>query len=204
MNIVDIKAKISDRMKTLPAYLQEAINDSGWEKKIFNIGKKYNLHIDDLDYLEVELAGSLVGVSDQFSFAESLKKTLGLSDEIVDNIIKDINEQIFNGIREKIKEDVNNKTDKGGDITASEKDTLKNAGVGIGEEEDLPVEPQQEKNTSDKKEEEEFVEIPDGLEKEESETGSNSNLNTSIFKTKTSTVEDKNEIKIDPYREPIE
>lgn len=201
MNDIDFKKKIEERLAELPESLSLAIKESNWERAVFDIGNKYNLHIDDIGILQNELILVLTGIVHPDEFKKVLTDELGLDVDKSESIISDINEIVNQKIKDKIKKILEEKESS---INEFEKDTLKNAGVGIGEEEDLPVEPQQEKNTSDKKEEEEFVEIPDGLEKEESETGSNSNLNTSIFKTKTSTVEDKNEIKIDPYREPIE
>lgn len=192
------KRQAVEEMKAqMPPKIKEAIESSGWERKIFDIGRKYSLHIDDLAELQEELELAMFGISNQESFEYRLK-SLGVDDETADKIIVDINSQIFSIIREKIKEDVLfDEREKYSRDSLDDVDikTMKKAGVSLGGDEDDDEEPQEDlvettTSANDTPAEEE-VEVPlppiqDNNQKQE-------NIKTEAVQPS-----------IDPYREPIE
>lgn len=192
------KRQAVEEMKAqMPPKIKEAIESSGWERKIFDIGRKYSLHIDDLAELQEELELAMFGISNQESFEYRLK-SLGVDDETADKIIVDINSQIFSIIREKIKEDVLfDEREKYSRDSLDDVDikTMKKAGVSLGGDEDDDEEPQEDlvettTSANDTPAEEEVeVHLPpiqDNNQKQE-------NIKTEAVQPS-----------IDPYREPIE
>lgn len=192
------KRQAVEEMKAqMPPKIKEAIESSGWERKIFDIGRKYSLHIDDLAELQEELELAMFGISNQESFEYRLK-SLGVDDETTDKIIVDINSQIFSIIREKIKEDVlfdEREKYSGDSLDDVDIKTMKKAGVSLGGDEEDDKEPQEDlaetkTSTNDTLAEEEvevlLPPIQDNNEKQE-------NVKTEVVQPS-----------IDPYREPIE
>lgn len=206
----DIKQIIDERMLKLPPTLKEAIDSSDWERKIFDIGKKYSLHIDDLEYLETELSATIVGLSDRNEFAESLKTHLGLKDNVVEGIITDINNKIFEGIREKLQgkmsEDGSDKMENSSVVMSpTEKRVLKKAGVFVGED------TQEDEATGHSNEPQAVPSVPTPQNSpaakvsEPKQEEQKTPMSGGVFKTQSATPAPSEELKsIDPYREPID
>lgn len=100
----DVQNSIQNHMNTLPDYMQEAIHASGWERKILAIGRKYGLHIDQLDVLQTELSLVILGLSDRDEFVREVTHEAGISSQIMNGIVSEINHDIFEPIRERLHE----------------------------------------------------------------------------------------------------
>lgn len=90
---------IQQHMKKLPEGVQQAIRLSGWERKILDIGRKYGLHVDQMEILQTELSLAILGLSPRDEFVREVKREAGIPTEQLNEIIGDINHQIFEPIR---------------------------------------------------------------------------------------------------------
>lgn len=98
----DVKQKIEEQLSTLPRIMQEAIRTSGWERKVFDICKHYNMHVDEIGRVADELGMVLVGFSSPDDFKTKLKSYLGNASR-VEELIEDINKRIVSHIHDFIK-----------------------------------------------------------------------------------------------------
>ena len=91
-------------MDTLPSYVQSAIHSSDWERKILNIGRKYGLHVDQLEILQTELSLAVLGLSDRQEFVHEVMKEARVNKETMDLMVGEINRDIFIPIREALRQ----------------------------------------------------------------------------------------------------
>lgn len=90
---------IQEHMKKLPEGVQQAIRLSGWDRKILDIGRRYGLHVDQMEILQTELSLAILGLSKREEFVQEVKHEAGIPTEQLNEIIGDINHQIFEPIR---------------------------------------------------------------------------------------------------------
>lgn len=207
---LEFKKQIEERMQEIPEALAKAIKVSGWEKIVFDIGRKHSLHVDDIGQLQNELIMVLVGIVHPDEFRSVVVNEIGISADKAGMIIEEINTQVNEKIKNALKSEINHEEI----ITESDHEVMRKAGVGVGES--LLEE--------DKKEEV-------GIEEEEEVSVSPSELNkitpnpvkvgvspevpapqvktpapSQIFKSKTSEISAEGKPKgfFDPYREPVE
>lgn len=91
---------IHEHMKKLPEGVQGAIRASGWERKILDIGRKYGLHVDQMEILQTELSLAILGLSKREDFIGEVKREAGIPTEQLNEIVAEINLQIFEPIRD--------------------------------------------------------------------------------------------------------
>jgi hypothetical protein len=93
------KQQIIDAYNKLPNDIQEAIKSVGFGHSVQEIGKKYKLHIDQLGELEDETTLVMLGVVHPMDFLSDIKFRLEIDDKKTNDIVHDINEQIFKPIK---------------------------------------------------------------------------------------------------------
>ncbi len=141
---IDFKRKIEERMQEIPAPLARAIQESGWENIVFDIGRKYNLHVDDIGEMQNELILVLVGITHPEEFRSILLNEIRIPSDKIDLIINDLNVQINEKIKNSLKkhldieesevEEVKEESLKSQTADDHEKKVLKKAGVSFGDE----------------------------------------------------------------------
>ncbi len=94
-----VEQKLDDRFSKLPEETQNAIKLSGYEASLYEISKKYNLTVSQMDILGKSVTNVLSGTVSSEEFPNSIKY-LNLPTEKFTTIINDINEKIFIKIRE--------------------------------------------------------------------------------------------------------
>lgn len=99
-----LKKTISDHMKTLPRDVQDAINASSWERKVLTIGRRHGLHVDQLEILQTELSLAVLGLADREEFVQETMREARIDRQSMEKIVKDINEEIFEKIRNYLKQ----------------------------------------------------------------------------------------------------
>lgn len=100
----DTQKIIQEQFKTLPKTLQDAILTADLPGKMKMISEKHKLHIDKAAIFENETMLIMLGLENHTDYADNLKKEMGISDEVAQEITKDVNDQIFLPIRESLKE----------------------------------------------------------------------------------------------------
>ena len=83
----------------LPTEVLEAITSSDVNEKVESIGKKYNLHIDQLGELVDEVGLVMLGLQKSSLFVSDLCDRLSIDRKIADNITADITKDVISLIR---------------------------------------------------------------------------------------------------------
>jgi hypothetical protein len=93
---------IEKHYKALPNDLREAIKDKHIEESIFAIGKKRGLHIDNLGILLIEVHNFILGITNPRDFKHQLTKSLSIDSSAADDLIDDLNREIFLPVRDSL------------------------------------------------------------------------------------------------------
>jgi hypothetical protein len=96
---IDLERQIQQRLAELPADVQTAIRSSDQGPKLQTIGKKYNLHVDQIGKLEDETLLVMLGFADPGEFSEHLIKELSVAPQEAVAIATDVSNEIFMPIR---------------------------------------------------------------------------------------------------------
>lgn len=96
--------QLEERYNQLPEAVKEAMYAVETADKIMAIGKKYNLHIDQIGLLAEETGLVMLGLTPYYQFMDNIQKKLGVNRAASENITLDINTEIFLPIREFLKQ----------------------------------------------------------------------------------------------------
>ncbi len=92
-------------MKTLPPFIRNYLSEGKYTAVAQGLMAKYNLRIDQGGILERELVLLLMGIENPAEFTKSLIDEAKIVDKMtVDNIVRDINDQIFVPLRKQEEE----------------------------------------------------------------------------------------------------
>lgn len=94
---------IKERFDALPKMIQEVILSTNYEETLLEIGKKYNLNVEQLGILERETTLVMMGLTPTKDFETELTRELNVDKIKGFQIVKDINEKVFLKIRELLK-----------------------------------------------------------------------------------------------------
>jgi hypothetical protein len=100
----NLKNTIDEHMKSLPHDVQEAIHGSSWERKILEIGRKYGLHVDQLEILQTELSLAVLGLVGRDEFVRETMREAHIPKQTMELMVFDINRDIFEPIRDRLKQ----------------------------------------------------------------------------------------------------
>lgn len=99
----EIKKAIIERFNNLQPEIQEAIMDSNYEKNLYDVGKKYNLTIEQMGELEFNTTLVMLGQTHPDDYNKELLEDLKIPEEKINLIVSDINEIVLKPIRELLK-----------------------------------------------------------------------------------------------------
>ena len=92
--------QLEERFQKLPPPLKDAVLSPDTADKIFDIGKKNGLSIEQIGILAEETGRIILGLTHPEEFAASLKDRLAVSDVVCQAIAADINHQILFPLRD--------------------------------------------------------------------------------------------------------
>src|SRR3989344_6460619 len=95
--------KILEKYDALPDDLKTALFSSAVTNNILGIGRKYGLHVDKAGELADETGLVMLGITPPGEFIRNLAKRLELDPEKAKAIAEEINQQIFQPVRESLK-----------------------------------------------------------------------------------------------------
>lgn len=98
------KEKIDEQYKKLPDALKDAIFSVDVASKIFDIGKKFALTIEETGFLGEEAGYVMLGLVHPNDFAKSTQARINIDEEEIQQIAKEVNTQVFYPIRELFKQ----------------------------------------------------------------------------------------------------
>lgn len=146
------KEIIREHYNRLPEEVKEFMESEETIKKILDVGKKYQLHMDQINGLSSEVGYVLHGIEKSTDFVGNLTKYVGISEDVANLITYDLNQEIFSKIREELQ-----KVDQGlGQTTTGEGEAAgpkqmfeqKMAGVSNVPKQEVAVEAKTEDNKS--------------------------------------------------------
>ncbi len=97
-------SQIEKRYNQLFKDIKEMISSSETTQEIFNIGSRAKLHIDQRGELADETGLLMLGLTKPNEYVGNLKKRLGISQLLAEQIAKEINEKVLYKIRDSVKE----------------------------------------------------------------------------------------------------
>jgi len=95
--------QIQQRFESLPEDIKEAISSIDTTNTILEIGKTNNIQIDEMGELVDETSMVMLGFTKTSDFVSNIESRLGVSKEIAEKLVKEINEKILLKIRESLK-----------------------------------------------------------------------------------------------------
>ncbi len=100
----DLAAKIETRIAELPENIRQAIQSTDLDMRIQAIGKKHQLHIDQIENLGQEIYLTMLAFADPNKFIDSMQEQLNIAKEKAETISVDVNNEIFMPIRDSMKQ----------------------------------------------------------------------------------------------------
>ncbi|KKQ28017.1 MAG: hypothetical protein US45_C0055G0009 [Candidatus Nomurabacteria bacterium GW2011_GWA1_37_20] len=99
----DIIKTIKEKFDSLPESIQEMILSTHYQETLIEIGKQYQLNVEQLGILERETTLVMMGLTPTTNFEAELTRELHVDTVKGSQVVKDINEKIFLKIRELLK-----------------------------------------------------------------------------------------------------
>lgn len=96
----NLQSILDNRLRYLPPITGQAIMSVDWSTKIIDIGRRYGLHIDDIEELQNVILKSMTGLMSPIDFENNLISATAVSSATAEQMIDDINEQIFEPIHQ--------------------------------------------------------------------------------------------------------
>ena len=90
-----MKSVYEEQLLELPAINQEALKSFDWQKKLFEVARKYGLHIDQTEDFWTETMLVLVGLESADVYRDKLMTELAVSPTDAEKITIDVNTEIF-------------------------------------------------------------------------------------------------------------
>ena len=103
-----LKKIIHDELVVLPEKVSKAINSVDWVEICNNVGLKYLLTDDEINKLQTEVLLVLINMEYLNDLKLNIENHIKTSKEAAEVMEKELTEQIFNPINNKIKEDIKN------------------------------------------------------------------------------------------------
>jgi hypothetical protein len=98
----ELQQKMNEEIAKLPRYNQEAINSIDWDNISWKIGKSNLLTESEINDLQIETGLVLIGLSELDLFVINVEKNTGTTKVQSEKIAKEIYEEIFKPIAEKM------------------------------------------------------------------------------------------------------
>ncbi len=98
----EIKKIIEDRLKKLPEETVNSLNEIRWIDELLKISRENNFNQDQEDSFITESTVAILGIEDLDKYPENLSENVGLDDDTVVKIAKEVDEKILTPLNEKI------------------------------------------------------------------------------------------------------
>lgn len=95
-----LQSMLDNRLRYLPEITGRAIASIDWSSKLITIGKKYGLHIDDMEDFQTVVLKSMIGLVPPEQFETEIISAVALSPVDTEKIIHEINDQVFEPIHD--------------------------------------------------------------------------------------------------------
>src|SRR5258708_445719 len=93
--------KLDEKFQSVPRDIRLALSSPQFVEKIFAVGKKHELLLDETETLSETVALIMLGLLPREQFQEKMRE-LGIPEETITALTKDINENVFAPIKESL------------------------------------------------------------------------------------------------------
>ncbi len=97
-----IEGELKTRFELLPTELQQVILSSDYQMKLFEIAKKHKLTYEKLGQLELETTMVILGMTPPDEYKAEVAEQMQIAGADLDNVVMEINDQVFQPIRDKL------------------------------------------------------------------------------------------------------
>lgn len=98
-----ISRPISPKFNSLPENLKSVIAESDYQNKVYALGRKYNLSIDEMGVLEEVVTRIMLGTLPANNLENEIKYKIEIPEDKAKELIEELNNSIFKNIRELLK-----------------------------------------------------------------------------------------------------
>jgi hypothetical protein len=116
----DEEEDLDPRLSSLPQNVQDAIINSGYQKKLYEIGTKHKLQVSQMAALEEVTVKFISGAISPTKYESDVALATELPATAVKEIAQEVNDTILVSIRENMQEAEKSKTESGADVEARE------------------------------------------------------------------------------------
>jgi len=113
--------EIKKKFALLPKDIQTTLSSIEVDKKIQNIGKKYDLHIDQIGLLGEIVGFVLLGFTPRKNLIAEVKKELEINSTQASLIVSSVDNEIFKPVRESMEKIESPENTKGEDVAPTQK-----------------------------------------------------------------------------------
>lgn len=113
---IDSKEILNERFSQLPEVIQDIILQSNWKDVIRRLTNTYNLHIDQGGSLEAITLLTMLGLEDPKDYINNLKEEVKVTDSLAKEIAKEIENNVFQKIRESVMRETTGEKEGGVEI----------------------------------------------------------------------------------------
>src|SRR5437868_2887280 len=94
--------ELKNKYDSLPNDVKQAIDSSDVALKLEDLGKKYDLHMDQIGILEEEVGKVMLGITHPDEFVDVIEQKLNIDTDKAIALTTDVNMEIFLSIRESL------------------------------------------------------------------------------------------------------
>jgi hypothetical protein len=98
----NLQSILDNRLRYLPEIVGKAINSIDWATELIIIGKKYGIHIDEMEEFQTAVLKSMIGMIPPEQFESAIITATAVSPATAHQLIHDINEKILEPIHDVI------------------------------------------------------------------------------------------------------
>jgi hypothetical protein len=95
----NIQELVQEQLDSLPESVREAVDSQEWRRKVYDIGRKYSLKIDQLGALEQSTYYTMIGLVPSSQYISELVNQVGVGRDIASSLAKEIDDGVFEDIR---------------------------------------------------------------------------------------------------------
>lgn len=125
------KQKIRELFEHLSEPMQDIVYSPETEEGILEIGRKYNLHVDQLGKLVDEVDYVLIGLNPIDSIEKNIAEKVGTDPVTTKSIVSEINESVFRRVRESLIEEADKNKEEKVSLEEEDHQIFNEAGIEI-------------------------------------------------------------------------
>jgi hypothetical protein len=96
----NLQSILENRLRYLPDITRKAINSIDWPSELVSIGKKYGMHVDEMEDFQSVVMRGMTGLLSPEKFEDELISSLALSPANAEKILLEVNDRVLEPIHD--------------------------------------------------------------------------------------------------------